>query len=230
LVAVLFTDVVGSTRIAAEIGDARWRSLLTRHHDEVRRALKRFDGDLVDTAGDGVFATSPTLAAAIRCADMLIGSVRALGIEIRTGVHFGETERIEGKLGGIAVHTGARIMAVGGPGEILVTAGTRELVAGAGFGFADHGVHELKGIEGEQRLFSVSTVDGVPVPPPLEPAVARERLAAVEPAGPPRSWRTLSAISFVAALAVALLGSDLGATMLRCRAPDRGCCVMRWWS
>jgi streptogramin lyase len=205
LAAVLFTDVVDSTRIAAEIGDARWRTLLSRHHDEVRRALRRFDGELVDTAGDGVFATFPTPAAAIRCACTLTESVRTFGVEIRAGVHFGETERIEGKLGGIAVHTGARIMSVAGPGETLITAGTRELVAGAGFGFADHGVHRLKGIEGEQRLFAVSTVDGVAVPPPLDPAVARERLAAVGPSQQgSRRW-AVAVIGAVALVSIAIV-------------------------
>ena len=181
LTAVLFTDIVRSTQIAAEIGDTRWRELITRHHSLVSRQLKRFGGRLNDTAGDGVFATFERPADAIRCACACVVAVRELGIEIRAGVNFGETEPIGGKLGGIAVHIGARVMSVAGPGEVLVPAATKDLVPGSGFGFVEHGIHQLKGVEGEQRLFLVVSVDGELVPEPADPATARERLAEVEP-------------------------------------------------
>lgn len=120
-------------------------------------------------------------ADAIRCVSACVVAVRELGVEIRAGVNFGETEPIGGKLGGIAVHIGARVMSVAGPGEVLVLAATKDLVPGSGFGFAEHGIHQLKGVEGEQRLFRVVSVDGEPVPEPANPAIARERLAEVEP-------------------------------------------------
>jgi class 3 adenylate cyclase len=210
LAAVLFTDIVGSTEVAAELGDARWRALLDRHLAIVRRELKRSGGRLNDTAGDGVFATFERPTQAIRCAVALTEAVRELGIEIRAGVHFGETERIGDKLGGIAVHTGARVMSAGDAGEVLVTAATRDLVAGSGFAFEDHGVHALKGIEGEQRLYRVTSVDGSPVAPPADPDAARERRAAVEPAPRKGRW-PLVAVGTAVLIAVsvaAVLSAD----------------------
>ena len=177
LAAILFTDIVGSTTITGTLGDARWRSLLTRHHLLARQALKEFGGELVDTAGDGLFATfaaPPPRRCGARAGS---GSAcRRLGIDIRAGVHFGETEPISGKLGGIAVATCARVMSVAGPGEVLVTATAREMAAGSGFTFEDRGSSQLKGIEQAQTLFAVASVDGKPIPTPLTPSVASERL------------------------------------------------------
>ncbi|MGZ5298767.1 MAG: adenylate/guanylate cyclase domain-containing protein [Actinomycetota bacterium] len=200
LAAVLFTDIVGSTTITATLGDARWRSLLTRHHSLARQALKDFEGELLDTAGDGLFAIFGSPAAAIRCACRIAERVQALGIEIRAGVHFGETEPISGKLGGIAVVTCARVMSVAGPSEVLVTATVREMAAGSGFAFKDRGSRRLKGIEQSQHLFAVTSVDDEPLPPPLAPSVSRERLAAIEASPRPRRRRPLVAIGLVLAL------------------------------
>src|SRR5512132_798605 len=134
LAAVLFTDIVDSTAVAGRVGDARWKEVIHRHHAIIRRELRRHGGRELDTAGDGFFASFTEPAAAIRCACAATESVRQLGIEIRTGVHFGECEQVGGKLGGVSVVVGARVMALGGPGEVLVTRTAQELVAGAGFG------------------------------------------------------------------------------------------------
>jgi class 3 adenylate cyclase len=157
LATVLFTDIVGSTARAAEIGDTAWRELLGRHHTLVRGELMRFRGEELDTAGDGFFAVFDGPGRAIECARAIRESVRSLGLEIRAGVHTGECERIEGKLGGIAVPTGARIASLAEPGEVLVSSTVKDLVAGSEIGFEDRGVHELKGVPGDWRLFAVSS-------------------------------------------------------------------------
>ena len=155
LATVLFTDLVASTEQAAKLGDRRWRDLLEQHHATVRRELVRFDGHEVDTAGDGFFATFDGPARAIRCALAVVRSVRALGVEVRAGLHTGEVELVDGKATGIAVNIGARVAARAEPGEVLVSGTVRDLVAGSGLDFDDRGVAELKGVPGEWRLFAV---------------------------------------------------------------------------
>ncbi len=155
LATVLFTDIVGSTARAAELGDTAWRELLARHHTLVRGELVRFRGDELDTAGDGFFAAFDGPGRAIECARAIREALRALDIEIRAGLHTGECERVDGKLGGIAVPTGARIASLAEPGEVLVSSTVRDLVAGSEIEFEERGTHELKGIPGEWRLFAV---------------------------------------------------------------------------
>jgi class 3 adenylate cyclase len=152
---VLFTDIVGSTAKAAELGDRSWRELLAAHHERIRRELSRHRGREVDTAGDGFLATFDGPARAIRCACAATDSVGELGIEIRAGLHTGECELVDGKVGGIAVHIGARVAAEAGAGEVLVSSTVKDLVAGSGLTFADRGSAELKGVPGEWRLYAV---------------------------------------------------------------------------
>ncbi|HYQ10008.1 MAG TPA: adenylate/guanylate cyclase domain-containing protein, partial [Gaiellaceae bacterium] len=130
LATVLFVDIVGSTALASELGDARWRELLTRFRRIVRDELKRNGGREQDTAGDGFFATFGEPARALACAAAIVIEVQQLGVDVRAGVHTGECEEIDGKLGGIAVHIGSRIMALAGPAEVLTTGTVRDLVAG----------------------------------------------------------------------------------------------------
>jgi class 3 adenylate cyclase/pimeloyl-ACP methyl ester carboxylesterase len=153
LATVLFTDIVGSTARASEIGDARWRSLVERHHRAVRDGLADFRGTEVDTAGDGFFAVFDGPARAVQCALSVAHAVRDLGIEIRAGVHTGEVETIDGKVGGIAVNIGARVMSEAGPSEVLVSQTVKDLVAGSGLLFEDAGDHDLKGIPESRRLY-----------------------------------------------------------------------------
>jgi class 3 adenylate cyclase len=155
LVTVLFTDIVGSTERTAELGDSAWRSLLERHHALVRAQLARFRGQEIDTAGDGFFASFDGPARAVRCAAAIRNEVRALGLEIRAGVHTGECELAAGKIAGLAVSTGARVAAVAQSGEVLATSTVRDLVAGSGLRFEDRGDHEMKGIAEPKRLFAV---------------------------------------------------------------------------
>jgi class 3 adenylate cyclase len=155
LATVLFTDLVGSTERASELGDRRWRALLETHHAVVRRELQRFRGNEIDTAGDGFLATFDGPARAIRCATAIRDAVAALGLEIRAGVHTGECELHGNTVAGIAVHTGARVAALAGPGEVLVSSTVKDLVAGSGIEFEDRGVHELKGVPGDWRLYCV---------------------------------------------------------------------------
>ena len=155
LATVLFTDLVGSTARAAELGDRRWRDLLEQHHAAVRHELARFDGHEVDTAGDGFFATFDGPARAIRCAQAIVAAVRPLGLEVRAGLHTGEVERTDEKIAGIAVNIGARVAAHAEAGEVFVSGTVKDLVAGSGLEFEDRGVAALKGIPGEWRLFAV---------------------------------------------------------------------------
>ena len=157
LATLVFTDIVGSTDRAAVLGDSAWRTLLARHHAIIRRELTRFRGEERDTAGDGFFATFDGPARAIRCAEAVVERVRELGIELRAGVHTGECEVHEGKVAGIAVSTAARVATAAGEGEVLVTSTVKDLVAGSGIRFEDRGLHELKGVPGEWRLYAVTS-------------------------------------------------------------------------
>ncbi len=158
LATVLFTDIVGSTEHAADVGDRRWREVLEEHHTRVRRQLQHFRGREVDTTGDGFFATFDGPARAIRAACAIRDSVRELGIDIRAGLHTGECELMQDKVGGIAVHTGARVADAAGPGEVFVSSTVRDLVSGSGITFEERGEHELKGVPGEWRLYAVADV------------------------------------------------------------------------
>jgi pimeloyl-ACP methyl ester carboxylesterase len=158
LATVLFTDIVGSTAKAAELGDARWRDLLERHHALIRRQLVRFRGHELDTAGDGFFASFDGPARAIRCARAITQAVKELGIDVRAGLHTGECELLNGKVGGIAVHIGARVATEAHPGEVLVSSTVKDLVAGSGLEFRERGVATLKGVPGEWRLYALEPV------------------------------------------------------------------------
>jgi class 3 adenylate cyclase len=157
LASILFTDIVGATEHAAEIGDRAWRDLVEQHHSLIRGALARYRGSEIDTAGDGFFATFDGPARAVRCAQAVADSVRSLGIEIRAGVHTGEVETINDKVGGVAVHIGARVAAIARPSEILVSQTVKDLTAGSGLAFEDAGEHELKGVPGPWHLYRLST-------------------------------------------------------------------------
>ena len=157
LATVLFTDIVGSTELATQLGDRRWRDLLESHHDVVRSELARYRGREIDTTGDGFLAVFDGPARAIRAANAIVDSVQRLGVEVRAGIHTGEIEQLPtGDIRGIAVHTGARVMATAGPSEVLVSSSVRDLVAGSGFSFVDRGSHQLKGIDEERRLYAVA--------------------------------------------------------------------------
>jgi class 3 adenylate cyclase len=155
LATVLFTDVVGSTERAAELGDRRWRDLLDSHHAVVRKELSRFRGREVSTAGDGFLATFDGPARAIRCAGAITEAVKPLGLEVRAGLHTGEIELMGDDVAGLAVHIAARVAASAGPGETLASSTVKDLVAGSGIRFVDRGPHTLKGIPDEWRLFTV---------------------------------------------------------------------------
>lgn len=155
LATILFTDIVGSTERAAQLGDRAWRELLGRHHAVIRQQLVRYHGNELDTAGDGFFASFDGPARAIRCASAITEAVEALGLEVRAGLHTGECELLDGKVGGIAVHIGARVAKAAQPGEVLVSSTVKDLVAGSGLQFRERGVAELKGVPGEWRLYAV---------------------------------------------------------------------------
>ncbi|HEX8099613.1 MAG TPA: adenylate/guanylate cyclase domain-containing protein [Actinomycetota bacterium] len=158
LATVMFTDIVGSTQMLAEVGDRGWRDLLQRHHALIRRQLTRYAGREVDTAGDGFFASFDGPARAIRCACSIRDSISDLGIKVRAGLHTGECEVIDGKVAGIAVHIGARVASQAESDEVLVSSTVKDLVAGSGIQFAEKGRAELKGIPGEWSLYAVTAV------------------------------------------------------------------------
>jgi class 3 adenylate cyclase len=155
LATVLFIDIVGSTERAAALGDAHWRDLMGKYHQQVGRVVARLGGRVINTAGDGVFASFDGPARAIRCACAVRDAVAALGLTLRSGVHTGECEVHGDQIAGIAVHIGARVAAHAEPGEILLSSTVKDLVAGSGLRFVDRGSHTLKGVAGRWRLFSV---------------------------------------------------------------------------
>jgi pimeloyl-ACP methyl ester carboxylesterase len=154
LATVLFTDIVGSTERAAQVGDASWRDVLDRHQSDVRRELVRWRGREIDTAGDGFFASFDGPARAIRCGLAIAEGSRSLGLEVRAGVHTGECELLGDTLAGIAVHTGARIAALARGGEVLASQTVKDLVAGSGLDFEDRGEQEFKGVPGRWRIYA----------------------------------------------------------------------------
>ena len=153
---LLFTDIVGSTERAVELGDRRWKELLADHHRVVRDALGHHRGAEVRLTGDGFLATFDGPARAIRCAGAIRDAVRGLGLEIRVGLHTGEIELAGTEIEGVAVHIGARVAALAGSGEILVSSTVKDLVAGSGVEFEDRGAHALKGVPGEWRVYAVA--------------------------------------------------------------------------
>ena len=155
LATVMFTDIADSTAIAADLGDSRWRSLVESHNSLVRRELDLHRGREVDSAGDGFLVHFDGPARAIRCASAIVDGAARLGLGVRAGVHTGECEMVGGKLRGVAIHIGARVMAAAAPGEVVVSSTVRDLVAGSGIQFADRGRHELKGVPGEWQLYVV---------------------------------------------------------------------------
>jgi len=155
LATVLFTDLVASTDKAATIGDRGWAELLERHHAAVRRQLDRFRGREIDNAGDGFLASFDGPARAVACASAIVEDARALGLNVRAGVHTGECEQVGDKLGGMTLHLGARIAASAQPDEVLVSSIVRDLVAGSGIEFDERGSHTLKGVPDEWRLYAV---------------------------------------------------------------------------
>jgi pimeloyl-ACP methyl ester carboxylesterase/class 3 adenylate cyclase len=157
LATVLFTDIVGSTDRAAEMGDHSWKELLERHHQVVRAMLARYRGVEVSTAGDGFFATFDGPARAVRCAQAIVAAVRPLGIDIRAGVHTGEVEHMGDNVGGMAVHIGARVGAMAGASEVIASSTVHDLVVGSGLTFTDRGFHDLNGVPGQWHLYRASS-------------------------------------------------------------------------
>jgi class 3 adenylate cyclase/pimeloyl-ACP methyl ester carboxylesterase len=155
LATVLFTDIVDSTRRAAELGDRRWREVVERHQAIVRTLLGRYRGNEVDTAGDGFFASFDGPARAVRCATAIAHAIRPLGIEVRAGLHIGEVEKIGDKIGGLAVNMGARVAALAAPSEVLVSQTVRDLMVGSDLRFDDRGPYELKGVPGQWHVYAV---------------------------------------------------------------------------
>jgi class 3 adenylate cyclase len=156
LATVMFTDIVGSTERAAELGDEQWRELLTTHQAAVRRELNRFRGHEVKTLGDGFLATFDGPARAIRCGQAMAAAARSLGLQVRVGVHTGEVELIGEDVGGIAVHIAARVGALAASGEVLASSTVKDLVAGSGIQFVDRGARQLKGVADAWRLFAAT--------------------------------------------------------------------------
>jgi pentatricopeptide repeat protein len=155
LATVLFSDIVGSSERAAALGNNGWSELLARHDTVVRTELERFGGIELDNAGDGFLASFDAPGQAVRCAAAIVDRVTEVGLSVRTGVHTGECERIGKKLGGIAVHIGARVCAEAGAGEVLVSSPVHDMLAGAGLAFVDRGLYALKGIPGDWRLYAL---------------------------------------------------------------------------
>ena len=206
LATILFTDIVGSSDLAREMGDRRWLALLESHHAIVRKALRRHGGRELDTAGDGFFAVFDGQESAIRCACEIAQGVRSVGLEVRAGLHVGETTEMAGKVGGVAVNTGARIAAAGGPGDVIVSSVLRELVPGGGFEFEDLGPRSLKGVPGETRLWRVRAVGGEALPGALNPGEASQRRASITISEHQRSRRAVAAVAGILASALVVVG------------------------
>ena len=211
LVTLLFTDIVGSSDVASELGDERWHRLQARHHAAVRKQLKLHGGHEVDTAGDGFFATFSSPARGVRCAFAIVREVRQLGLDVRAGLHIGEAQLTGEKVGGIAVATAARVSAAAGPGQVLATDTIVHMVAGSGFGFTDLGSRELKGVQGRWELSSLDAVDAESIGPPLDPPAAVELR---ERASPPDLQRGRPRAAMVLGIAGILVAASAGAILL----------------
>ena len=206
--AVVFVDTVGSTRIAAELGDEGWQRLLLNELTILRGVLKDRGGREVDVAGDGLFAVFGEPAHAVRFAADAAVAVRVIGLEVRVGVHFGQCEITEGRPAGIVVHTGARAMTAGDAGQVIATSTVVDLMPGGAFGFADHGTHELKGVPGTWQLFRLVDVDAEPVGTPLsdnEAATRRREASAPSPVLRRRTFMVGVAGALVGGSAITLL-------------------------
>jgi len=213
LVTLLFTDIVGSSDVASQLGDERWHRLQARHHAVVRNQLKQHQGHEVDTAGDGFFASFTTPARGVRCAFAIVREVRELGLDVRAGLHIGEAQLTGEKVGGIAVTTAARVSAAGGPGQVLATDTIAHMVMGSGFEFTDLGSRELKGVPGRWELFSLEAVDGESIGLALDADQATEyRQRASEPPAPRRSARRTWPLLVAALLAAASVAAVLSVT------------------
>jgi class 3 adenylate cyclase len=165
---VLFTDVVGSTEMAADVGDRRWNAVLRVYYEACRREVRKFHGREIDTAGDGFFATFDAPNDGVRAAAAIVESMWARGVPIRAGLHAGECENVDGKVGGIAVHIGARVASLAGAGEVVVTSTVRDLAAGSALRFDSMGTRQLKGVPGEWNVFEVGSEAARPDLPPLD--------------------------------------------------------------
>ncbi|HVQ19064.1 MAG TPA: adenylate/guanylate cyclase domain-containing protein [Actinomycetes bacterium] len=154
---VLFTDIVDSTATMAEVGDAKWRDMVQRHHSTIRSLLARFRGHEVDTAGDGFFATFDGPARAVRCATSIVEAVKPIGLQVRAGIHTGEVETVAGKCAGMGVVIGARVGAMAGPSQVLTSRTVKDLTAGSGITFDDAGEHTLKGVPERWQLYLVAS-------------------------------------------------------------------------
>jgi class 3 adenylate cyclase/streptogramin lyase len=204
LATVLFIDIVDSTRLASDVGDRRWRDFLGEFRRRVRRALKSHGGHEEDTAGDGFFATFDQPARAVRAAAAVLREAHLIGLDVRCGLHAGELEHIDGKLGGIAAHIGARTMALAEPGEILVSATVHDLVTGSQIEFDDEREEQLKGVPGTWRLYRVSGVDGQRLSSPLEIGEAADRQSTIAGSrGMRATWVALGAGAMLVVIMVA---------------------------
>jgi class 3 adenylate cyclase len=213
LTTLLFTDIVGSSQIATELGDRRWKTLQERHHAEVRKQLKRQGGHEVDTAGDGFFATFGSPESGVRCAFAIVQRVRELGLDVRAGLHIGVAELSGEKVSGIAVTTAARVSADAGPGQVLATDTIVHMVAGSGFGFTDLGSRELRGVQGRWDLFSLDAVDGESIGVPLDTSQAieqRDRASPMEESRRSRGRVLVTALAVLVAVTTSLVLATRG--------------------
>jgi class 3 adenylate cyclase/streptogramin lyase len=214
LATVLFLDIVGSTSVASDVGDARWRALLSRFGNVVRTRLRVEGGREESFTGDGFLATFDQPAHAVRAAEGIVEDVRSIGLEVRAGVHTGEIETIDGHVGGVGVHAGARVMSLAGASQVLVTGTVKDLVVGAPFQFRDAGVHELRGVPGTWPLFALEDVDERAVPGPMDPdEAANARAAIVSDERGGRRWRWLAvagALIVVAAVIITMVVASSG--------------------
>ncbi len=198
----MFTDIVGSTELAATMGDRAWKHVLERHNAIVRRELKRFAGRELDTAGDGFFVMFERPAQAIDCAWAILDAIRPLNVQIRAAIHMGEVEVMGSKVGGIAVHAASRVLSMAGPGQIYVTGIVHDVVAGSDIRFADEGTHELRGVPGEWRLYAVeqtATDRALPVEEMPDPTARSRSWAPILVALGVGVLATAAAIAFVLA-------------------------------
>lgn len=218
LATVLFLDIVGSTHVASDLGDARWTTLLTRFRKVVRSAIRHHGGREANFTGDGFLATFPEPAKAVAAGVAITHAVQELGIDVRVGLHTGEVQTIQGHLGGVAVHIGARVMALAGSAEVLVTSTVKDLVHGSSIEFDDVAAHELKGVPGTWQLVAVRSIGGEPTPMPIDPADALVRLDTIGVRGPAR-WRHRASV-LVAALVTVVAGLALWIVVRPAEAPS----------